>query len=296
MSSWDGIDEFVAVAQTRNFTRAGKRLGRSASQISRDIAQLENRLGQALFYRTTRHVSLTEAGERFFQRCRRLQEERDEALAGMLDAGAEMQGQLRMTSAVAYGERFVLPVVSQFMAEHPKLSVDIQLTDEVLDIVDKSIDLAVRFGRLRDSRLVATRLSSRMRQLCATPAYLERHGTPERLEDLVQHVCLRGASDVWIFARDGSPYVHRPQSRFHCNSGYGVLEASLSGLGLCWLPDFYVRPHIERGELVEVLSRHRPADEGVWAVYPDRRHVSMKVKGLVQRLQATLGPGRAPQA
>lgn len=296
MSSWAGIDEFVAVAQTRNFTRAGKRLGRSASQISRDIAQLENRLGQALFYRTTRHVSLTEAGERFFQRCRRLQEERDEAVAGMLDVGVELQGQLRLTSAVAYGERFVVPVVCEFMAEHPKLSVDIHLTDEVLDIVDRSIDLAVRFGKLRDSRLVATRLASRMRQLCASPAYLERHGTPERFEDLAHHVCLRGTSDVWIFSHEGEPYHYRPQGRFHCNSGYGALEAALRGLGLCWLPDFYVRPYLERGDLLEVLSKNRSADEGVWAVYPDRRHVSTKVKGLVQKLQASLGPGRTPRS
>lgn len=293
MSSWTGIDEFVAVAQLRSFTRAARRLGRSASQVSRDIAQLEDRLGQPLFYRTTRHVSLTEAGERFFARCRRLQEERDEALAGMVEAGIELQGQLRMTSAVAYGERFVVPVVNAYMAEHPKLSVDIELTDEVLDIVERGIDLAVRFGSLRDSRLVATRLATRTRLLCASPAYLERHGVPQQLEDLAHHVCLRGASEVWIFDRDGAPYVHRAQSRFRCNSGYGVLAAALTDLGLCRLPEFYVRPHLARGELVEVLAAHRPDDEGVWAVYPDRRHVPLKVKGLVQMLQTRLAGTQA---
>ncbi len=284
MGLWAGIDEFVAVAQTRSFTQAAAKLGRSTSQLSREIAQLEDRLGQRLFYRTTRRVSLTETGDRFLVHCRRLQEERDEALATMLDDSNELRGQLRMTCSVAYGERFVVPIVNQIMSENPRLSIDITLTDEVLDLVDRGIDLAIRFGKLRDSGLVATRLASRTRLLCASPDYLDRNGVPTSLEDLVHHACLRGTVEVWPLSRDGKPHNHRPHGRFRCNSGYAVLDAALSGLGLCQLPDFYVRSHLARGELIEVLAEHRPQDEGVWAVYPQRRHLPAKVKALVDRL------------
>lgn len=289
MSLWAGIDEFVATAQTLSFTQAASNLGCSTSQLSREIAQLEDRLGQRLFYRTTRHVSLTEAGDRFLVRCRRLQEERDEALAAMLDDSDELRGHLRMTCSVAYGERFVVPIVSQIMSENPQLSVEIILTDEVLDLVERGIDLAIRFGKLRDSGLVAIRLASRTRLLCASPSYLDRNGTPTNLEDLVHHVCLRGTVEIWPFSHDGKPHGHRAQGRFRCNSGYAVLDAALSGLGLCQLPDFYVHPHLARGELVEVLADHRPQDEGVWAVYPHRRHLPAKVKALVDRLHVLGG-------
>ena len=295
MTSWAGIDEFVAVAQTRNFSLAAKRLGCSTSQISREIAGLEDRLGLRLFYRTTRHVSLTDAGERLIVGCRRLVEERDEALGAMVDEGDQLQGQLRMTCSVAYGERFVVPLANQMMTDNPSLSIDILLTDEVLDLVDGGIDLAVRFGKLRDSRLVAVRLASRTRLLCASPAYLERHGAPERLEDLAHHECLRGAADTWVFSVDGRPYVHRPHGRFRCNSGYAVLEAALNDLGLCRLPDFYVRPYLARGDLVEILARHRPEDEGVWGVYPDRRHLPAKVKAMIERLRAGLEAPEQPE-
>ncbi|MGR4863140.1 LysR family transcriptional regulator [Caulobacter sp. LARHSG274] len=290
--SWAGIDEFTAVVQTRNFTRAAKQLGCSTSQISREIAALEERLGQRLLYRTTRHVSLTDAGERLILRCRRLVEERDEAFAELLAEGDQLQGQLRITCSVAYGERFIVPLLNRLMVSYPKLSVDLMLTDEMLDLVEKGVDLAVRSGTLRDSRLVATRLTSRTRLLCASPAYLARHGTPTNLDDLGRHVCLRGTSDTWTFDRDDRVHIHRPQGRFRCNSGQAVLEAALDGLGVCRLPDFYVEPHIARGDLVELLAEHRPADEGVWAVYPNRRHLSAKVRTVIEQLSLVLNENR----
>lgn len=289
MGSWAGIDEFLAVAQMRSFTQAAKRLGCSSSQVSRVIAALEDRLESRLFYRTTRSVGLTEVGERFLVSCRRLVEERDEALAAISEPGEDLHGQLRLTCAVTYGERFVVPIINDLMVENPRLEADVLLTDEVIDIVDAGIDLAVRFGNLRDSRLVATRLASRMRLLCASPGYLDRHGTPQTLADLVQHECIRGRSDAWTFASKGQPYLHRPQGRFRCNSGLAVLEAALQGLGLCRLPDFYVRRHLDRGELIELLPDFRPADEGVWAVYPDRRHLPTKVRVVVAQLHNRLG-------
>jgi len=290
MSSWAGIDEFVAVAQTRHFGMAAQRLKCSASQVSREIASLEDRLGLQLFYRTTRHVSLTEVGERFLVTCRRLFDEREEAIAALIDDGEQLRGNLRLTCSVAYGERFVVPIVNRMMSDNLLLNVEVLLTDDVLDLVEQGIDLAIRFGKLRDSRLVATRLASRTRLLCASPAYVAQNGIPQNLEDLARHECLRGVTDTWTFKRDGHPHLHRPQGRFRCNSGFAALQAALSGLGLCRLPDFYVLTHLERGELVELLPEHRPEDEGVWAVYPDRRHLPTKVTLLLEGLHAGLKP------
>lgn len=281
MSNWAGIEEFYTVARARSFTQAARRLGLSASQVSREVARLEDRLGQRLLYRSTRRVSLTEAGERFLVRCRHLLEERDDALAAMLDESPQLQGHLRMTCS----ERFVVPMMNRFLLRHPGLSIEVILTNGFVDFGDHAIDLAVTFGPQRDSRLVGTRLGDRSRHLCAAPPYLEAHGSPASLDDLPQHDCVCGIDDVWSFTRDGQPYEHQPRGRFGCNSGYAVIDAALSGLGLCQLPDFYVEEHLRSGALVELLSQHRPPPEDVWAVYPHRRHAPSKVRLAVEHLQ-----------
>jgi DNA-binding transcriptional LysR family regulator len=288
MGSWAGIDEFLAVAQARSFVQAARRLGCSTSQISREVARLEDRLGQRLFHRTTRHVGLTEAGERFFVPCHRLQEDRDEALGAMIDDAERLQGQLRLTCAVTYGERFVAPLLNRFMRLHAGVSVEMVLTNDVLDIVDRGLDLAVRFGRLADSRLVAVRLTSRTWRLCASPDYIQREGAPAALEDLAQHTCLRGASETWTFSQAGRAVTHRVHGRLRCNSGAAVVQAAIEGLGLCHLPDFYVDEHLQNGALVELLADSRAPEEGVWAVYPHRSHLPHKVRLLVEHLQAGL--------
>jgi DNA-binding transcriptional LysR family regulator len=289
MSSWTGIDEFLGVASTRSFVQAARRLGCSTSRVSREISNLEDRLGQRLLYRTTRHVSLTEAGELFFHRCRRLQEDRDDAIATLQDGAHSLQGHLRMTCAVTFGERFIAPLVNSFMLDHPGMSVEMILTNEVVDLVDKGLDLAIRFGRLADSRLVATRLGSRTWRLCAAPSYLQAHGDIRSLEDLSHHASLRGTAESWSFQAGGRLVQHRISGRLRCNSGQAVLNAALEGLGLCQLPDFYVHDHIEKGELVELLSEQRPPEEGIWAVYPGRKHLPQKVRLFVERLQARFG-------
>lgn len=285
MSKWAGIDEFAAVAQTGGFSSAAARLGRSTSQISREVAALENRLGVRLLYRTTRHVSLTDAGQHFLPRCHKLIQDRDEAIMSISEEDVELLGHLRMTCSVAYGEAFIVPLVNSFLLGHPQLSVDIELSDQVLDLVGGGFDLAIRSGVLKNSGLIATRLASRRRMLCAAPAYLQRAGAPQSLEDLDHHVCLKGAADVWTFERDGEPYAFRPNGRWRCNSGSAVLDAALRGLGLCRLPDFYVEQHLRSGDLILLLDQHKAADEAVWAVYPHRRHVPAKVRSMIEHLQ-----------
>lgn len=285
MNRWEGLDEFVAVAECGQFSAAAERLGLSSSQVSRQIARLEERLQTRLFYRTTRKVALTEAGQTFLQHCQRLQDAREEALNAIGDLGSEPKGLLRMTCAVAYGERFIVPLVTAFMARHPRLSVDIELSNRTLDLVQDGFDIAIRLGRLPDSRMLASRLAPRRMYLCASPDYLQRYGRPHSLSELVRHNCLVGSSDVWTFQLDGREASQRIQGNWRCNSGQAVLEAALAGLGLCQLPDYYVLEHLRSGVLVSLLDNHQPPNTAVWALYPQQRHLSPKVRQLIDALR-----------
>lgn len=288
MNRWEGLDEFVAVAECASFSRAAERLRVSSSHVSRQIAQLEDRLQARLFYRTTRKVSLTEAGQLFFTRCQRLIEERDEAFVSVGDLHRAPSGLLRMTAAVAYGERFIVPVVNAFMARHPQLRVEIELTNRVMDIVHEGFDLAIRLGRLESSSLIATRIAPRQMYLCAAPAYLERYGRPHTLSELAGHNCLIGSNDTWYFREQGREYPFKPRGNWRCNSGEAVLDAALHGLGLCQLPDYYVLDPLRRGELVSLLDASQPPDTAVWAVSPQRRHPLPRVRLLVEALKEEL--------
>lgn len=289
MSRWDGIDEFVATAEAESFSQAARRLGLSTSGVSREVARLEERLQTRLLYRTTRRVSLTDAGRAFLARCRELIHDRDEALAAVGEEDGEVKGLLRMTCSSAYGERYVVPAVNAFALAHPKLSLHIELDDTVRDIVSEGFDLAIRFGRLTDSRLIAKRLASRTRRLCASPDYLTRAGTPATIADLEGHAGVLGAADTWPFREGEREIAFKPQGRFRCNSGQAVLDATLQGLGICQLPNFYVDPAIAERRLVPLLEDNTPADEGVWAVYPHLRLLPAKVRLLVEHLERGLG-------
>ena len=285
---WEGIDEFVAVAECGQFTAAAERLGVSSSHISRQVARLEERLQTRLFYRSTRRVTLTEAGQTFLQHCQRLQDGREEALRAIGDLAGEPKGLLRMTCAVAYGERFIVPLVTRFMALYPQLRVDIELSNRPLDLVHESLDLAIRLGRLQDSSLVATCLAPRRMYLCGSPSYLEHYGRPHSVSELGRHNCLIGSSDLWQLQQDGREFSQRVQGNWRCNSGQAVLDAALMGVGLCQLPDYYVLEHLKSGALVSLLESHQPPNTAVWALYPQQRHLSPKVRQLVDYLKTAL--------
>ena len=289
---WEGLDEFVAVAECGSFLRAAERLRLSSSHVSRQVARLEERLQARLFYRTTRRVSLTEAGQTFFSRCQRLIEERDEAFLAISDLHGAPTGLLRMTAGVAYGERFIVPLVNAFMAQHPQLRVEIELSNRTLDLVQEGYDLAIRLGRLGESSLVATRLAPRRLYLCASPRYLERYGRPHSLSELARHNCLIGTSDTWMLQQQGREQPFKPSGNWRCNSGQAVLDAALNGLGLCQLPDYYVQEPLRRGLLVSLLEDNQPPDNGVWAVYPQRRYPLPKVRLLIDSLKQGLAARR----
>lgn len=288
INAWDGIDEFVAVAELGSFTRAAERLGASASHVSRQVMRLEDRLQARLFYRSTRNVTLTDTGRTLLSHCQRLIDERKEAFRLVTDAADEPAGPLRMTCAVAYGERFIMPLVNDFVERYPKVEVQMNLTNVAVDLVHDGYDLAVRLGRLSPSSLTAVHLAPRRMFLCASPDYLMRHGAPHSLSELARHRCLIGTSDIWMFKKDGSEWIFRPRGRWRCNSGPAVLDAALRGFGLCQLPDYYVVEHIAAKRLVSLLPDNEPPGTGVWAVQPQRRHQPAKVRLMIRHLRAGL--------
>jgi len=182
----------------------------------------------------------------------------------------------------------VAPAVNRFARDHAELSIELDLDNRLRDLVGDGYDLAIRFGHLTDSRLIARRLASRRLILCAAPAYLARRGAPRDLSELPAHDLLTGSSEHWRFSEAGRETSFRPQGRWRCNSGAAVLDAAIQGLGLCQLPDFYVTEPLRAGVLTALLTEHRPPDEGVWAVHPHRRHVPPKVRLMIDHLRASL--------
>ncbi len=288
MKAWEGVDEVVAVAEAGSFVAAARRLDMSVSHISRAVARCEERLQTQVFARTTRSVRLTDTGRLLVEQFQRLIAEREEAFA-MVEASGEPQGALRMTCSISLGERFVAPIVRGYAQEHPRLSIELDLTNRVVDLVSEGYDLAIRTGSLGDTRLLRRQISSRRVELCAAPAYLARRGTPDTIDDLAAHDCLVGSTRTWHFAVAGEVQGYRPTPRWQCNSGAAIADAAIAGMGLCHLPAFYVRNAIAAGALVPLLEAFRPPEEPVWAVYPQRRHLLPKVRRLVDQLIAGLG-------
>lgn len=287
IDQWEGIDSFAAVAEMRSFTRAAAKLGISVSQVSREVSRLEQRLATQLLIRTTRQISFTEAGKQFEQRCQRLIAERDAAFEAA-SARTGLAGHIRFTCPVAYGEARIVPLINRFLADHPEISVDIELTNHLLDIVSEGFDLAIRIDDRGDNRLGRVHLASRRLHCCASPDYVDRHGLAADVHALDSHRCLQGSSEHWRFRIDGHDIQIRPQARWRCNSGFAVLEATKAGLGICQLPDFYVSRAIEAGDLIELLPDFRPADQDIDAVYPLRRRQLPKTAALIRCFQENL--------
>lgn len=281
MHRWEGVNEFVAVAEAESFTRAARRLGVSTAQVSRQVSALEARLATRLFYRTTRRVSVTEAGEIFYQHCRQVLDALDEAERSITNMQLSPKGKLRLTAPVTYGEKMIAPLVNEFVVRYPELEVEMNLTNQKLDLVGEGYDLAVRLGKLDDSSMMARRLTSRALYVCASPQYLSAHGTPHSLSELEQHNCLQGNLDFWRFQEQGKARNVRVTGNIRCDSGRALLDAALRGIGIVQLPDYYVQSALDSGQLIPLLTHYREDDDGIWAVYPHNRHLSPKVRMLL---------------
>ena len=289
---WDGISEFVYVAEYESFTRAAKELGISTAQVSRQISALEKRLNIKLLYRTTRKVSLTEEGRVFYQHCRGVLDGLDAAEQAVSNLQSKPQGRIKLTAPVTYGEQQLLPLVNNFMVMYSDIEVTAFLSNQKIDLVDGGYDLAIRIGKLSDSTMMAKKLSHRTNFVCAAPTYLEKHGIPHFLSELSEHNCLLGTRDYWHFIENdkeaGKERNMRVSGTVQYNSGHSLVDAALKGLGIVQLPDYYVQKHLASVALVSVLDNYREPEEGIWAIYPHNRHLSPKIRLLVDYLAERL--------
>ncbi len=288
MFGWEGVTEFVAVAEAESFTLAAKKLGISTAQVSRQIGALEKRLAIKLFYRTTRKVTITESGQIYYNHCRQVLDGLSEAERAITDLQSTPKGKLAMTAPVTYGETKIAPLVNDFVARFPELEVSLLLTNRMINLVSEGYDLAIRLGQLEDSSMIAKRLASRTHHVCASPDYLGRNGIPHSLSELDQHNCLLGTLDYWRF-QDGSKVRQaRVSGSIRCNNGPSLLDAALKSIGIVQLPDYYVRDHLKSGRLVSLLEQFRIEDDGVWAIYPHNLHLSPKVRLMLDHLDENL--------
>ncbi|NRB19821.1 MAG: LysR family transcriptional regulator [Rhodobacteraceae bacterium] len=284
MFHWEGVTEFVAVAEAKSFTAAANQLGISTAQVSRQIGALEVRLSVKLFYRTTRKVTITETGQIYYNHCRQVLDGLAEAERAITDLHQTPKGRLNLTAPVTYGENRIAPLVNDFVARYPELEVNLTLTNQIVDLVAESYDLAIRLGQLEDSTMMAKRLASRKHYVCASPGYLAAFGEPRTLSELDRHNCLRGTVDFWRFKEKGKSRHVRVTGNIRCNSGWSLADAALKGIGIIQLPDYYVHTQLEAGRLIPLLDRFAAPDDGIWAIYPQNRHLSPKVRLLLEHL------------
>ncbi len=303
---WQGICEFAAVVETGSFTLAAKKLLISTAQVSRQVNALESRLSTKLFYRTTRKVSPTEEGQLFYHQCRNILDGLDEAERSMTNLKGRPQGKINLSAPVTYGERHIIPLISDFLLRYPEVEINVHLSNQRVDLVEEGFDLAIRLGNLDDSTLVAKKISSRQHFLCASPAYVRQHGAPQSISELKNHNCLLGSSDFWYFSGNKVSSIKgsadkrslgnaakkiRVTGSLRCNSGLGLVDAALKGLGVVQLPDYYLQKHIEAGQLENLLVSDEPMEEGIWAVYPQNKYLATKVRLLIDFLVDNLEGG-----
>jgi len=284
---WEGVVEFVAVVETHSFTKAAQRLELSVAQVSRQITALEQRLATRLLYRTTRKVSLTEAGQLYYQHCRPLLDGLHEAERALSQAQDQPAGHLRITAPVYYGETVVAPLLHRYLLDYPAVSAELNLDNRKLDLVAEGFDLGIRLGPMDESSLMVQQLGVRTHHVCAAPDYLARHGQPHTLAELAQHQCLVGTLNVWRFNEQGRTREIGVHGRLRCNSGAALVDAALKGQGLVQLPDYYVADYLARGQLTSVLNAYTMRD-GIWANYPRSRYIPPKVRGFVAYLERAL--------
>jgi DNA-binding transcriptional LysR family regulator len=265
------------------------------------VARLEASLGLRLFHRTTRQVSLTVDGERLFQHCQRVLAELEELQSEAAGARAAPSGTLRIDMPIVFGRKHVLPVLAQLLEQHPGLEIDARFSDTHVDLVKDRIDVAIRIGELKDSTLIARRFASQELLLVAAPAYLRRHGTPQRLDELASHRSLlfrmptTGRDRPQEFSDAGRKVLREPDQGQRFNDGQAIVQAAVLGMGIAQVPDNMAAEDLAAGRLIELLPRHRPAPTPIHAVTPGNRMVPARVRVLLDAL-AEPPPAALPRA
>ncbi|MBL8307933.1 MAG: LysR family transcriptional regulator [Rubrivivax sp.] len=286
------IESFAAVATKGSLTAAALAEGVAPAVIGRRIDALEERLGVKLLVRTTRRITLTHEGSAFLEDCQRILTDIASAEASVSAGGVKASGHLRLTAPAGFGRRHVAPLVPGFRAAHPDVSLSLNLSDRVVDIVNEGFDCAVRVGDLPDSSLVSVRLADNRRLCVAAPAYLERAGTPATPQDLMRHACLTLSSDAsqtrgWAFTVDGEVTHLRPSGPLDCSDGQVLHGWCVAGLGIAWRSTWEVERDIAEGRLQPVLEDFAAPPNGIYAVFPHAKHLPLRVRLWIDFLKLT---------
>ncbi len=293
MTNLGDLEIFSRVIAMGSMSAAGRALGLSPAVVSKRVKRLEERLGTRLFQRTTRQISLTEAGQGFYERIVGILAGIEEAEAFVSGRSGAVRGSLRISAPTSFGRMHIAPHLKSFMDSYPELVMNLVLTDDFSDIVGGGFDLAIRIGELSDSSLVARRLAPVRRVLCASPDYIAGRGMPASLDDLAGHVCLPPhTQDVWrLDGPEGRGVTFRPQGPLYTNSSEVVREAVFSGLGIALRSTWDVGPALKSGELVQVLPEYEGSRNVVLsAVYPSRQFLPVKVRLFIDYLADLYGP------
>ena len=290
MSRLKQIETFVSVASRGSLTAAARAEGVAPGVVSRRLDALEARLGVKLLLRTTRRVTLTFEGSAYLEDCQRILRELGDAEASVSLGGVKARGHLRISAPAGFGRRHVAPLIMQFLDANPEVTVNLDLSDRLVDLVNEGIDCAIRVGELTDSSLVSIRLAENRRVVVASPAYLEKHGTPRTLADLVGHNCLSlGQQRGWLF-RDGGEIVSiKVSGQLECNDGAVLHEWALAGRGLAWRSLWEVDTDLSSGALVPVLDEFAAPPTGIHAVFPQRKYLPLRVRLLIDHLKHHYG-------
>lgn len=284
------MQTFNAVVEAGSFVKAADALGMSKAAVSRYVVDMENRLGIRLLHRTTRRLSLTDEGQMFYARSKELLADLDEAEAEVTSRSEAATGLLRVNAPFTFGILHLAPLWGQFKAQNPKVTLDITLADRLVDLVEEGYDVAIRIATLESSTLVSRRLASTRMVLCASPQYLALHSAPQHPSELAHHAVISyvywSTKDEWHFTGPQGPVSVKTQPIMNTNSGDTCRAAALAHQGIVLQPSFLVGRDVAEGRLVELMPQYKSIELGIYAVYPTRKHVSAKVRVLIEFLQA----------
>lgn len=288
MDQFKEIEAFVAVAQLGSFVKAADKLGLSKAMVSRHVSELEARLGVRLMQRSTRRLSLSDAGAEYLQRCTQILAELADANAAVSAAAVQAQGLLKITAPVTFGIRHLAPLWGEFLRVHPRVELEVNLNDRVVDLIEEGYDLALRIGQLLPSTLIARRIASARLLLCASPRYLQQAAPIRELADLAQHDVIAysylATGEQWHFSGPEGARSITVHPRLRSNSGDTCRAAALADQGVVFQPGFLVGEDLKVGRLVQILPQYEGPELDISVVYASRQHLSHKVRAMVEFL------------
>ncbi len=282
---------FIAVVEEGNFTAAARRIGKTTALVSTHISQLEENLDVQLVTRTTRSIKLTSTGLNYYEEAKRVLDDIASLEAKVRQEHESLVGEIRITAPTTFGELVLAPLFADMIKNHPQLQIDLSLNDRFVDIVAEGFDMAIRIGQLEDSALIARKISTTKMVLCASPAFIEKHGQPESPVDLQKLPCIFDTNNrynYWSF-KDGKKILNiKPNSIMKVNSAVAAGKLACAGLGICSSPQFAVQDALDRGNLVIVLDEFNPTEIPINVIYSHRKHLSAKVSAVLELIRESL--------